>query len=132
MCNLMLAIAYLSFVLPEADAALLSAGPAQVRTCLNETCWDTDVDVSGPESFLWMYDAAERKLSIQQWEPVDGGTDGDRRAVVPGAPPNSVSLTVSRDGQELFSHSWADVKFNESEPNGEGCGVHYSADPLSY
>jgi hypothetical protein len=47
------------------------------------------------------------------------------RVLLTGAP-KALSITLSRDGGEIFADS-PSVKYRESEPNGPDCGVCRSA-----
>lgn len=104
------------FVLPAEAAMKFEEGPASVRTCINGECWNSSDQNSGDV----IYDATSRVLQVRHT------VDFTRTAV-------DVSLTVSREGMELFTSEWTDVRFTQDMPNGPSCPpTCRSAGPLTF
>ena len=116
-------LAGIAFELSQEGADALVAGPADLRTCFNGTCWDETFEPDGGESQALdspAFDATSRTLH-------------QRQKVTPGDTAE-VTLTATRDGGTLFTHSWSNVKFKAVHANGELCGVDgYALDgPLKF
>jgi hypothetical protein len=132
-CPQLLIIPHLTFVLPENEANALTAAPAEVRTCLDSTCWTLSTDTMGNTNDTNAFNAITfapqtRQLSVST-EVWDGGTG----RVLSATENSTVTLTVSCDGGTLFTHDWSKPEFEKTEPLGEGCGVFYQLkSPLAF
>ena len=111
-CTMRGFLAGISFELSQEAADALVQGRADLRTCFNGTCWDETFEPDGGGTSMLdavTFDETSRTLS-------------QRQKVTPGDTAE-VTLTATRDGGTLFTHSWSNVKFKAVYANGALCGI---------